>query len=234
VRIVDRLDAGDRAQVGGGLVDVGCCRAPEGDASTERIGRCRATPHSAEIPDGAARLAELRLRAVRRAARQRRGRRRARSPTRACSRSRRRPRGRGAMRARTAGTATGSGRSRRPCATRREGRSPRSSPAATRQVRRPRKRIGQRHVLGRRPAIRGAPGGRDYPQALMRVASGPDCSGSQRTKDEVKFGDVARRLPARRRPPASSGRTACGRHRSRRTAPMPARWRYVPSRRTST
>jgi hypothetical protein len=36
------------------------------------------------------------------------------------------------------GTATGSGRSRRPCATRREGRSPRSSPAATRQVRRSR------------------------------------------------------------------------------------------------
>lgn len=74
-------------------VDVGCCRAPEGDASTERIGRCRATPHSAEIPDGAARPDELRPRAVRRAARQRRGRRRARSPTRACSRSRRRPRG---------------------------------------------------------------------------------------------------------------------------------------------
>jgi len=52
----------------------------------------------------------------------------------------------------------------------------------------------------------------------MRVASGPNCSGSQRTKDEVEFGDVARRLP-RRRPPASSGRTACGRHGSRRTAP---------------
>ena len=86
----------------GDLVDVGCCRAPDGDASTERIGRCRATPHTAEIRDGAARLAELRLRAVRRAARQRRGRRRARSPTRACSRSRRRLRGRGAMRARTA------------------------------------------------------------------------------------------------------------------------------------
>ena len=50
----------------------------------------------------------------------------------------------------------------------------------------------------------------------------------------VKFGDVARRLPARRRPPASSGRTACGQHRSRRTAPIPARWRYVPSGRTST
>jgi hypothetical protein len=112
----------------------------------------RATPHSAEISDGAARLAELRLRAVRRAARQRRGRRRARSPTRACSRSRRRPRGRGAMRARTAGTATGSGRSRRPCATRREGRSPRSSPAATRQVRRSRNRIRYRNtapVVGR-------------------------------------------------------------------------------------
>jgi hypothetical protein len=50
------------------------------------------------------------------------------------------------------GTATGSGRSRRPCATRREGRSPRSSPAATRQVRRSRKRIRDRDtapVLGR-------------------------------------------------------------------------------------
>jgi hypothetical protein len=40
--------------------------------------------------------------------------------------------------------------------------------------------------------------------------------------------------PARRRPPASSGSTACGQHRSRRTAPIPARWRYVPSGRTST
>ena len=70
--------------------------------SRTRIGRCQATPYSAEIRDGAARLAELRLRAVRRAARQRRGRRRARSPTRACPRSRRRTRGRGAMRARTA------------------------------------------------------------------------------------------------------------------------------------
>jgi hypothetical protein len=132
----------------GDLVDVGCCRTPEGDASPERIGRCRTTPHSAGIPDGAPRLAELRLRGVRRAARQRRGRRRARSPTRACSRSRRRPRGRGAMRARTAGTATGSGRSRRPCATRREGPSPRSSPAATWQVRR--SQSGSRYGTGSR------------------------------------------------------------------------------------
>jgi uncharacterized protein DUF4365 len=61
----------------GDLADVGCCRALEGDASTVRIGRCRATPHPAEIPDGAARLAELRLRAVRGAVCQRRGRRRA-------------------------------------------------------------------------------------------------------------------------------------------------------------
>jgi hypothetical protein len=29
-------------------------------------------------------------------------------------------------------------------------------------------------------------------EALMRVASGPDCSGSQTTQDEVMFGDVAR------------------------------------------
>jgi hypothetical protein len=29
------------------------------------------------------------------------------------------------------------------------------------------------------------------------VASAPDCSGSQRMKDEIKFGDVASRLPAR-------------------------------------
>jgi len=29
-----------------------------------------------------------------------------------------------------------------------------------------RKPIGQWHVLGKRPAIRGAPGGRDCPQAL--------------------------------------------------------------------
>jgi hypothetical protein len=64
------------------------------------------------------------------------------------SRSRRRPRGRGAMRARTAGTATGSGRSRRPCATRREGRSPRSSPAATRQV--GRSQSGSRYGTGSR------------------------------------------------------------------------------------
>jgi hypothetical protein len=49
-----------------------------------------------------------------------------------------------------------------------------------------------------------------------------------------RFRPVTQATRTRRRPPASSGRTACGQHRSRRTAPIPARWRYVPSGRTST
>ena len=62
------------------------------------------------------------------------------------------------------------------------------------------------------------------PAAARRAASTASCSPSC----------TSRATANRRRPPASSGRTACGQHRSRRTAPIPARWRYVPSGRTST
>jgi hypothetical protein len=43
----------------GDPVAVGCCRARERDASTERIGRCRATPHSADIVTAVSRNDEV-------------------------------------------------------------------------------------------------------------------------------------------------------------------------------
>jgi hypothetical protein len=140
----------------GDLVDVGCCRAPEGDASTERIARW-----SSHAPLGG----DPRRRSSSRRA------------TTACCASRSTPTAGSSARTITdpgvleeqasatrargyasemASTATGSGRSRRPRATRRKGRSPRSSPAATRQVRRSRKRIRYRDtapVLGADPGI---------------------------------------------------------------------------------
>ena len=93
-----------------------------------------------------------------------------------------------------------------------------------------RKRIGQWHVLGKRPAKRAAPG-------RSRLPAGPNAR-RERTRlqwlaEDERRGQVRRRCAptacSRRRPPASLGRTACGQHRSRRTAPIPARGRYVPS-----
>ncbi len=79
--------------------------------------------------------------------------------------------------------------------------------------------LGDRLAARRRqaPGDTGPPGGRDSP-------AGPNARRERtrlkRLADDERRGQVRRRCAptaARRRPPASSGRTACGPHRSRRT-----------------
>jgi hypothetical protein len=110
VRIVDRLDAGDRAQVG-----VGCCRAPEDDASTERMAGVEPRPTRRRFPtaqvvwpsyDCVLCVAQHADGGVVGAHDHRPGR----APGAGLGHA-----GAGPTRARTAATAKGSGRSRRPC-----------------------------------------------------------------------------------------------------------------------
>ena len=62
MRIVDRLDAGDRAQVGGDLSDVGCCRAPEVTPRPSELAGVARRPNSADIVTAVSRNDEVVMR----------------------------------------------------------------------------------------------------------------------------------------------------------------------------
>ena len=105
-------------------------------------------------------------------------------------------------------------------------------PTAGRHARRAvpaRHRAHTHRPRGRRPR----PGDRQEHRPGARrdphLTPGPPAGSASRCSSPPPHpGDAPRRCP-----PASSGRPACGRRRSRRTAPIPARWRSVPSGRTA-